>query len=187
MKDLLRNLEKGIERAEEAFCVVAFLVVSGVLFVNVVLRYAFSASTSWAEELIRYLMIWITFIGGCVCVRKGAHIRMDFILTMMPRRLGLWLTRAVYVLAAVFCAALCWYGTRLMIFAAGHGQTTPAMELPMWVPYAAMPLGSALMAWHFLQELFRKEAVRDSGPQGTPLAVPLRGEGGSESRKGGLK
>ena len=157
--DLLRKLEKMIERAEEAFCVVAFLVVSGVLFVNVVLRYAFSASTSWAEELIRYLMIWITFIGGCVCVRRGAHIRMDFLMTLMPRRAGLWLTRVVYVLAAIFCAALCWYGTRLMLFTIARGQTTPAMELPMWVPYAAMPLGSGLMTWHFLQELFRKEAA----------------------------
>ncbi|MCR5346486.1 MAG: TRAP transporter small permease [Fretibacterium sp.] len=155
---MLRKIGKAIETAEEAFCVAAFLVVSGVLFVNVVLRYAFSASTSWAEELIRYLMIWITFIGGCVCVRRGAHIRMDFIMTMMPRQVGLWLTRLVYVLAAAFCAALCWYGTRLMIFTVARGQTTPAMGLPMWLPYAAMPLGSALMALHFLQELFRKEA-----------------------------
>ncbi|MBR1673050.1 MAG: TRAP transporter small permease [Fretibacterium sp.] len=147
-----------VERAEEGFCVAAFLVVTGVLFVNVVLRYVFSASTSWAEELIRYLMIWITFIGGGVCVRRGAHIRMDFALSVMSRRAGLRLTQGVYLLAAVFCAALCWYGLRLMLFTVARGQTTPAMGLPMWVPYAAMPLGSALMVLHFIQEIFRKEA-----------------------------
>ena len=66
----LKSFCRFIERAEEFFCASAILLTTVVLFVNVVLRYGFSASTSWAEELIRYLMIWITFIGGCVWNRE---------------------------------------------------------------------------------------------------------------------
>ena len=138
-------------KVEEAFCAASLLATALVLFVNVVLRYVFSASTSWAEELIRYLMIWITFIGGSVCVRRGAHIRMDFLLGMMPERYAGALTLLVYLIAAGFCAALCWYSCRLVKFTVELEQTSPAMGIPMWIPYLAMPMGSALMALRFVQ------------------------------------
>ncbi len=150
---------KILDRVEEAFCALSLLLTAIVLFINVVLRYVFSASTSWAEELIRYLMIWITFIGGSVCVRKGAHIRMDFLLTMLPKSAAVALTRIVFVIAAGFCAALFWYSYRLVMFTVELHQTSPAMGLPMWIPYLAMPIGSALMTLRFLMVAFKKEAA----------------------------
>lgn len=151
---------KILEKVEDAFCAVSLLVTAIVLFINVVLRYVFSASTSWAEELIRYLMIWITFIGGSVCVRRGAHIRMDFLLTILPKRAGILLTRLVYLIAAGFCAALFCYSVRLVLFTVELEQTSPAMGVPMWIPYMAMPIGSALMVIRFIQAVLRKEAVK---------------------------
>ncbi|MBQ9566026.1 MAG: TRAP transporter small permease [Synergistaceae bacterium] len=148
---------KFLERAEEIFCAAALLLTTLILFINVALRYGFSASTSWAEELIRYLMIWITFIGGGVCVRRGAHIRMDFLLSALPARWRTRLTRLVYGLSAAFCAALAWYGVRLVGFTLAHEQISPALELPMWIPYSAMPVGLTLMALHFLQKAVSAE------------------------------
>ena len=148
---------KILDTFEDLFCAVSLLTAAVVLFVNVVLRYLFSASTSWAEELIRYLMIWITFIGGSICVRRGAHIRMDFLLTMLPRSVAAALTRLVYLAAAGFCAALFWYSVRLVAFTVELHQTSPAMGVPMWIPYLAMPLGSALMTLRFLMAACRRE------------------------------
>ena len=145
-----------LAKIEDAFCAVSLLVTAVVLFVNVVLRYVFSSSTSWAEELIRYLMIWITFIGGSVCVRKGAHIRMDFLLTLVPKSVGNAITRFVLFIAACFCAALFVYGCRLVSFTIELEQTSPAMGIPMWIPYLAIPIGSALMVLRFLQSAFRR-------------------------------
>lgn len=147
-----------IAKVEDFFCVAALLAATVLLFVNVILRYVFSASTSWAEELIRYLMIWITFIGGSICVRRGAHIRMDFLLTFIPKGSLVWVNRAVFLAAAAFCAALFWYSAQLVQFTIELEQTSPAMKLPMWIPYMAMPLGSGLMAVRFAQMAFRKEA-----------------------------
>ncbi len=148
---------KILDTVEDLFCALSLLTTAVVLFVNVVLRYLFSASTSWAEELIRYLMLWITFIGGSICVRRGAHIRMDFLLTMLPRGVATALTRLVYLIAAGFCAALFWYGARLVGFTIELHQTSPAMGVPMWIPYLAMPLGSALMTLRFLMAACRRE------------------------------
>lgn len=140
---------KIIERTEERFCALALLFTALLLFVNVVLRYVFKSSTSWAEELIRYLMIWITFVGGSVCVRKGAHIRMDFLMTLLPSWSHKWLDSAVYALAAAFCAALTLYGVKLVLFTIKLKQTSPALCIPMWIPYLAVPIGSALMTFGF--------------------------------------
>ncbi len=148
---------KFLAKIEDFFCASALLLTAILLFVNVVLRYVFSASTSWAEELIRYLMIWITFIGGSVCVRKGAHIRMDFLLTLLPKGSHLWLNRLVFIGAALFCGALFWYSLQLVLFTIELEQTSPAMKLPMWIPYLAMPVGSGLMAFRFAQMALRKE------------------------------
>jgi len=147
-----------LNKIEDIFCAASLLLTTIILFVNVVLRYAFSASTSWAEELIRYLMIWITFIGGGVCVRHSAHIRMDFLLSFLPKWAAGLLTRAVYLIAAGFCTALIVYSWQLVEFTIEMEQTSPAMGVPMWIPYLAMPLGSALMVLHFVIAAFAKEA-----------------------------
>lgn len=142
---------KLISRIEEGFCAGALLLTALVLFANVILRYVFHSGLSWAEELIRYLMIWITFIGGSVCVRRGAHIRMDFLMTMLSPRVAELLTRFVYFLSGAFCLGLLWYSRRLVAFTIRLHQTSPAMGIPMWVPYMAIPVGSVLMAWEFFR------------------------------------
>ena len=148
---------KILGKIEDVFCAASLLLTTIILFVNVVLRYVFSASTSWAEELIRYLMIWITFIGGAVCVRHAAHIRMDFLMTMLPKSVSRLVTRLVYLIAAGFCTALIVYSWQLVEFTVEMEQTSPAMEVPMWIPYLAMPLGSGLMVFHFVVAAFAKE------------------------------
>ncbi len=140
-----------IGHLEDLFCAVAILTTAVVLFANVALRYVFSASTSWAEELIKYLMIWITFIGGSICVRQGAHIRMDFLLGWLSQRGRSLADRVVFLLSAVFCGVLAFYGGQIVLFTMKSGQVSPALKVPMWIIYTAIPVGSVLMAARFVQ------------------------------------
>lgn len=140
-----------IDKAENLFCSMAILTTALVLFANVALRYLFSASTSWAEEFIKYLMIWITFIGGSVCVREGAHIRMDFLLGKLSKHARIGANRAVYGISAIFCGLLAFYGGQIVLFTLGTGQVSPALKLPMWIVYLAIPLGCGLMSIRFFQ------------------------------------
>ncbi|MFT6642156.1 MAG: C4-dicarboxylate transporter DctQ subunit, partial [Flavobacteriaceae bacterium] len=55
-----------------------------ILFANVVARYVFNWGVPWAEELVRYEIIWMVFIGGSVAVRKGIHIGIDILATVSP-------------------------------------------------------------------------------------------------------
>ncbi len=146
-----------IGRVEDFFCATAVLATALVLFVNVALRYLFSASTSWAEEFIKYLMIWITFIGGSICVRQGAHIRMDFLLGKLSQSARSMADRVVYSLSAFFCGSMAFYGGQIVSFTFKTGQVSPALKMPMWIVYLAIPIGCSLMMVRFFQKALSKD------------------------------
>lgn len=146
---------KILDRIEEAFCGTALLVTTIVLFVNVVLRYVFSASTSWAEELIKYLMIWIAFIGGSICVREGAHVSIDFFYEYLSEKGMKIVLTIVNSIAVVFCFLMTIYGMKTIQFTIDTGQVSPALQVPMWIPYLAIPLGFILMTIRYVQEIVK--------------------------------
>ena len=144
-----------LNRFEEFFCGMALLTTTIVLFLNVVLRYVFKSSTSWAEELIKYLMIWIAFIGGSICVRQGKHVSIDFFYEFLSIKSKKVLAIIIHLIAIMFCSVMVYYGFKIILFIMKTGQVSPALQIPMWIPYLAIPLGFVLMLLRFIQDLIR--------------------------------
>jgi C4-dicarboxylate transporter DctQ subunit len=135
---------KALAAGEENFIAIVLLCSTGVLFMNVVLRYFFRMSTIWAEEFIRYSMIWISFIGSAVCFRKGIHFGVDLILRAKSKVF----VRAVKIFIETVCLAFCCfllkYSFDLVLFSRGTRQISPAMQVPLWMVYAVIPVSAAL-------------------------------------------
>jgi len=144
-----------LNKTEEIFCGLALLSTTIILFINVVLRYFFRSSTSWAEELIRYLMVWTAFIGSSICVRKGIHVGIDFFLQFIDESKKLIVARVINSICAVFSVLLTWYSWQIVSFNMSTGQVTPALGIPMYIPYMAAPIGFGLMTIRFIQTTFR--------------------------------
>lgn len=124
-------------------------------FVAVVLRYGTGAGISWAQELTIYLFIWMAKFGAAYGVRTGIHVGVDVLVRKLtPRR-----QRAVAAFAlgvgVFFTAVVALLGTKFVIFSYRSGQTSPDLEWPMWIIYLAVPLGSSLMCFRFMQVLGR--------------------------------
>lgn len=151
----MNRLDNIFNKAEEYFCGAALFSTLVVLFINVVLRYIFQSSTTWAEELIRYLMVWTAFIGGSICVRKGIHVGIDFFLQFMGDKGKLQLARVINFICGIFSLLMTYYGWELVKFNMQSGQVTPALGIPMFIPYLAAPLGFLLMGIRFFQGTFR--------------------------------
>ncbi len=149
---------------EEAFVGAGLAFASGLLFVNVVLRYWFLAPISWAEELSLYLVVWMVFVGSSVAVRTRGHIAIDLLaLTLSPanrRRLIL----AVGALVLIFLGVFGYFSGEHTLRVRASGQLTPVMLAPMWLTYLAMPVGSALMFLRTCQVLWRVLRHGASGP-----------------------
>ena len=146
---------------EETFVGFTLLSATLLLFGGVVMRYFFNYTFEWSDELIRYVIIWSTFIGGGLCAKKGMHVKMDILLRVMPagflKYWNMFLT-VVAILFSLFCMI---QGYRMVFLTQAFGRTSVSFPLPMWIPYLAVPLGYTLMFIHFSISLLRQWVGRE--------------------------
>ena len=129
--------------------VVSLMAAMAVLvFANVVSRYLFNYSIIWVEELTRYMMVWVGFIGSGLVLRFGAHIAVDVFQDLLPTRAAQALRALIVVILAVTFVAMTWLGFRYVAFA--WDQETPVLNWNFGIVYLAIPIGSVLMLAHLL-------------------------------------
>lgn len=124
-----------------------------VAFTAVALRYATGGGISWAQELTIYLFIWMAKFGAAYGVRTGIHIGVDFVVNAASPPIKRILVITAMLLGVIFTGVIAFFGARWVIFIYGTGQISPDLEWPMWIIYLAIPLGSSLMCYRFLQAL----------------------------------
>ena len=111
---------------------------------QVIARFIIGAPTVWAEELARYLLVWITMLGSAALLEKNQHITIDILITSVPVRVRtvlMWLRDAITL---AVCGLLVHYGWLLVSI--GGRQTSTGLGIKMSLPYLAIPVGAALMA-----------------------------------------
>lgn len=113
----------------------ALVAMVGLVFGNVVLRYAFNSSITVSEELSRWLFVWITFLGAIIALRERAHLGTDILVSRLPP-MG---RKVCYVLAHLVMLYICW-----LVFQGSLEQTrinsdvlAPSTQLPQSIVYAA--------------------------------------------------
>ncbi len=151
MRRIWRNLE---EILASALLVVLCVVVT----LQVASRYLLRRPFSWTEELSGFLFVWITMLGACVALKRGEHFRVGFLADRLPAGIRRWAQAATE--GAVMIVAVLLVIAGLWRCRAGWTATSPALELPMTWPYAAIPVGGALMLARAVQkatDLFRKK------------------------------
>jgi TRAP-type C4-dicarboxylate transport system permease small subunit len=118
-------------------------VMTVIIFVQVVLRYVFQSPFSWAEELARYLLVWITCFGSAYAIRDGMHISISYLRTKLRGPAQTFVTAIIYVVTLGFFIYCVKEGS---IFSLEQWrQRSTAMQIPMTIPYMAIPLGFAIM------------------------------------------
>lgn len=141
---------KILNHIEEIFVSSAILFAGMVLFINVVTRY-FGYSMKWAEEFTRYIIVWITFIGGSICVRQYAHVGIDAFISTLSNRSQEVVKFGVAIIGIIFSVVMTWLSFKMVQQAIQFNQKTAAMMIPMWIPYAGIPIGSLLMTIRYFQ------------------------------------
>jgi TRAP-type C4-dicarboxylate transport system permease small subunit len=120
------------------------------IFYQFFTRYALNDSASWTEEIARYLLIAVVFVGATIGVAKNAQIQVDFFYRHMHPALGRWLSRAVDVLRIAFFAAAVVL-TGQMMWKLGSNTRMTVIDAPMNLVYGVVLLGFAAMTFRSLQ------------------------------------
>ncbi|MEW6662501.1 MAG: TRAP transporter small permease [Bacillota bacterium] len=143
----------SLKKLEERF--IAFLITVAIVvgFMQVTSRFIFKSSLPWSEELLRFVFIWVTFLGASVAVREKAHVSVSVLLHKLPvpfQKAGIV---AGLLFSIGFCGAIVYYGMQIITVQVLTNQLSTAMEIPMWLPYLGVVVGSFMMAIRFLQNL----------------------------------
>lgn len=146
---MLRKFDRAIVVATSVCLVVLLLIMTGATLSGVLARYVLNDALTWSEEVARYSMVWLSFLGGGLVFRHGGHIAIDMFIRAIPE--GLW-RHLVFCISQLvilaFLAVLMWKG--LDMLGRSSQMTTPALQMPMTLPYAAIPVGAALMIYHLI-------------------------------------
>lgn len=108
-------------------------------------------NTSWAQELTIYMFVWMAKFGAAYGVRTGIHVGVDVLINKMNPQ---WRNKFVVLgllSGALFTGIVGTLGTSFVWEMSHTEQTSADMEIPMWWVYLAIPLGSYLMCFRFLQ------------------------------------
>ena len=154
---------KLLDHLEEWF--IAFLMAAAtlIIFVAVIHRYAsglpipvvqdflLRINTSWAQELTIYLFVWMAKFGAAYGVRTGIHVGVDVLINRLNTPLKKKFILFGLLAGASFTGIIAALGADFVFELSGTSSTSEVLELPIWIVYLAIPLGSSLMCFRFLQ------------------------------------
>jgi TRAP-type C4-dicarboxylate transport system permease small subunit len=132
-----------IDQAVEALSAVLMGALSLLVFLGVVYRYVLVAPIAWIEEIVRLCLVWVTFLGAYLAMRRGQHIAMDVVYERLGRRGRRLADAAGAAILALFFATLTWYGTAYA--QAFMGARSPFLGFPQGLTYFALPVGAVLL------------------------------------------
>jgi C4-dicarboxylate transporter DctQ subunit len=161
---MIRIFLRLIDRLEEVLIATLIGAATLVIFVAVVHRYATGISflypyahhihLSWAQELCIYMFVWMAKFGAAYGVRTGIHVGVDVAIARLDGRSYFRVVLFGLMCGAFFTGVIGTFGAHFVWQMAQTDQTSPDLELPSWFVYLAIPLGSYLMCFRFLQVIW---------------------------------
>jgi TRAP-type C4-dicarboxylate transport system permease small subunit len=152
----------GIRKVAAFVVIVSFAYMTFAVLAQVVGRYVFNYSISWSEETARFAQIWVVMIAAGITMQRGLHVAVDTLATYLPLNIA----RAL----KVFIVAVCLWFLGVVIYASipqiklgWTFETSPVLQIPMWMIYICVPIGAAYWAL----ELILSTIERWNQPFGT--------------------
>lgn len=123
----------------------------GFMFYEASSRSLLSESHWWAEELVRFLVVWSVLLAIGVGTRHGHYIRMDLLLNVLPRRARLAMAWLNSLIGLFFSGLLVVAGVQEVAHLQAVGMFTESnLDLPLWMVRLVLPLGGVLYGFSFL-------------------------------------
>ena len=158
-----------------AIAVIAILVLDVVW--GVATRYLLGEQAKWSEELARFLLIWVSMLGGALAFRNKEHLGIDFLVAKFDdeTRLGMRLFKeAIVCLAALGIFVI--GGYQLVSDAMVLGQTTPALGWMMGYVYLCVPISGIFIMMFSLEDMAEAWSMMRSGTYNVPSDAAASGD-----------
>lgn len=154
-KNIITKVNDAFYKVEKTVTWIAFAVMLSLLLIQVFCRYVFSMPLAWAEELVRYTYIAVSFLGASVAVRERTHISIDILPSLLESKIKDPAKKEVYmdildtfasIVQTVFFVVISIWMIRYNIDV--QNQITTANQWPMWLMCLPVSISCVLMAFH---------------------------------------
>lgn len=152
MKKVLQILNKIEENSASSLLIITSLLV----FVQVILRKGFNYSISWSEEVSRMMIAWFIFIGSSMAVKENAHVSMDVLASILTGRVKIVIEIMVNIVNIIFCIVMINAGIGMIKSAIEIGSMATSVRIPLYIPYASVPVGISLMLLRYIVILINR-------------------------------
>lgn len=152
----LQAVSERVNGLVEKVLLVAGVAISLILFVQVLARYM-GESLSWSEEVGRYLLVATTFLGATVAYKRAHFIGLAGFGARFGRLVEQFIVRGLQVLTLGCFGLITWYGAIYTVNA--WDQTSTAVQMPMSLPIAVVPLSGLIFLLHILADMTKRKAV----------------------------
>jgi TRAP-type C4-dicarboxylate transport system permease small subunit len=164
-KPILQVIAHRLNWVIERICAALMGVMVVVIWFEVVERYFLHLGFTWTEEFSRYVMIWAALLAVSCGAYYREHIGLDLIRNLLPGRAGRILEIGLDLTSLAFFVFLAWYGIGMT--REGQAQFATIFGITMVVPFASVPVSSALTAFQILAAMLRGPQKPAAQPAGT--------------------
>lgn len=139
----------GLNQAVESALFVLGLSMAGVVCTQVFFRYVLNDSLFWSEEVARYLLVWLTFLGATSAYHRGVHPRIESLAVLLPFKIRTGVRVITHLVSLALFIGMIVYGVQFAHFV--RLQISPALNLPKWVVTAIIPVSGFILCVHNLR------------------------------------
>ncbi|MBU5436791.1 TRAP transporter small permease [Tissierella sp. MSJ-40] len=146
----MKKIFQVLNKVEDAVASSLLIITSLLVFVQVILRYKFNYSISWSEEVSRMMIAWFIFIGSSMAVKDNAHVNMDALFSIISGRAKILVGMIVDIINIIFCIIIIIAGINMLKNAMAIGSMATSVKVPLYIPYASVPVGVFLMLIRYI-------------------------------------
>lgn len=144
-----RRYNETLGRVEKFLVTVMLSVMILMAFLQIVLRNVFSTGISWGDPLVRYMVLWVGFIGASLAAKEGKHITIEVFSRWFSGQRGDYLKVISDFVSVFICGLLTVAGWTFVQNEVQMGSIT-FLKIPAWIPQMIIPITFALMTLRFL-------------------------------------
>ena len=155
MQMFVDRLDQYLDILSTSIMTVTMSLATLVAFVNVVLRYAFDASISWAGEATSFLFIWSALFGAAYGFKIGMHLGVTIVIQKLRPKIAKVVLTGTLVIVLIYLIALVVWGYDFVRFNLMLGQVSVDLEMPFWIIYLCVPISMSIASYQVLLKIVK--------------------------------
>ncbi|PIC70290.1 TRAP transporter permease DctQ [Sporosarcina sp. P16b] len=159
----MNKLSSWIETLEKFIAMILIATMTIIIAVAVVFRYFLDAPIFWASEASIFIMAWITFLGGSLGLKYKSQASVTFLVDRFSVKGKRYFEIVSHIIILMFIGILLYLSYPWLLSVIN--LTSSTMRLPMWIPYASVPVGLSFAFIHLLTHLVNLLKTKEQGGQ----------------------